>query len=79
MSQDLNKTCPSCGVRFVCKANAIATCQCVSVSLSDVARAQLSIHFRDCLCADCLLQFSNDPDGLLADVKNRIFNDTYTK
>ena len=53
------KSCPRCGKAFECKAGDITQCQCYGIQLSPEERAFIEERYKDCLCADCLLQLKN--------------------
>ncbi|MCM1034343.1 MAG: cysteine-rich CWC family protein [Paludibacter sp.] len=48
------KTCPRCGISFLCNHQDIAHCQCASVQLSANARQYIQTHYTTCLCCKCL-------------------------
>jgi len=53
------KSCPRCNKPFECKAGDITQCQCYGIQLSVEERAFVEARYKDCLCADCLLQLKN--------------------
>ncbi|MDA3870022.1 MAG: cysteine-rich CWC family protein [Gammaproteobacteria bacterium] len=57
------KTCPGCQRTFECKAGDVENCQCVSVKLTSLERANIAGHYDNCLCASCLAQLSADFPG----------------
>lgn len=59
MPQHEAKACPRCGNIFECKAGDITQCQCYSIQLGIEERAFIEERYKDCLCADCLLQLKN--------------------
>jgi hypothetical protein len=50
------KTCERCNAAFECKAGDIAHCQCNTIQLSVEERTFIEERYKDCLCANCLLQ-----------------------
>ncbi len=46
------KTCPSCGVEFLCTHD--KDCWCMNYSLSSETLAFLRKNYSDCLCPPCL-------------------------
>ncbi|PWT84040.1 MAG: hypothetical protein C5B57_05535 [Blastocatellia bacterium] len=46
------KTCPSCGTRFICSG--LWFCWCRTVSLDRQTRSEFSQRYTDCLCRRCL-------------------------
>ena len=48
------KICPRCGRPFVCKANRVMHCDCMSLSLSEEVVDYIATHYDDCLCLGCL-------------------------
>lgn len=54
MAENTNKTCPRCGRVFVCRANAVDTCDCMGIRLSAQALEAIRDRYADCLCAACL-------------------------
>ncbi|MFT4154782.1 cysteine-rich CWC family protein [Parafilimonas sp.] len=53
------KVCPRCGCVFECKAGDITQCQCYGIQFSLEERVFIEERYRDCLCADCLLELKN--------------------
>jgi hypothetical protein len=53
------KNCARCNNAFECKAGDITQCQCYSIQLSIEERAFVEERYKDCLCADCLLQLKD--------------------
>ncbi|MBV9962900.1 MAG: cysteine-rich CWC family protein [Parafilimonas sp.] len=53
------KTCSRCNNGFECKAGDITHCQCNNIQLSVEERAFIEERYKDCLCANCLLQLKN--------------------
>lgn len=53
------KACPRCNYAFECKAGDITQCQCYGIQLSLEERAFIEDRYKDCLCANCLLQLKN--------------------
>lgn len=51
------KTCPECGKTFECAHS--ADCWCSTIKLSDSARKLLSDKHNNCLCINCLKEFTN--------------------
>ena len=49
-----NTTCPRCGRAFVCKASAIAHCDCAHISLREEVLDYIAVNYDECLCLDCL-------------------------
>ncbi|HEY8397219.1 MAG TPA: cysteine-rich CWC family protein, partial [Flavihumibacter sp.] len=60
------KICPRCKNAFCCRADAIESCDCASVVLSDATRRFLAASNFDCLCVNCLKDL-NQRFELLAD------------
>ncbi|RZM06127.1 MAG: hypothetical protein EOO88_53835 [Pedobacter sp.] len=56
------KYCPRCNKRFECKPGSIAACQCVGVNISVELRAFLKERYSDCLCNECLVYLSAEPN-----------------
>ena len=49
------KTCPHCGLQFLCQPENPAQCQCAGIYLSNTARAFIAENYPNrCLCAKCL-------------------------
>ena len=49
------KTCPQCGLQFLCQPENPAQCQCAGIYLSNTARAFIAENYPNrCLCAKCL-------------------------
>lgn len=46
--------CPRCGVEFECRHGAGEQCWCVDHRLPEGLGSYLALHYRDCLCEDCL-------------------------
>jgi hypothetical protein len=59
MPQHETKICGRCNLAFECKAGDITQCQCYNVQLSVEERAFVEERYKDCLCANCLLQLKN--------------------
>ena len=59
MPQHEFKTCLRCNNVFQCKAGDIAQCQCSNIRLSIEERAFIEERYKDCLCANCLLQLKS--------------------
>jgi hypothetical protein len=55
--QQKAKICEACGQEFSFSAMA-AGCWCEEIHLTAMAREEISRHYRDCLCRNCLEQFS---------------------
>lgn len=55
------KLCPRCGHPFICKANKVMHCDCMSVPLSDEVVEFIALHYDDCLCVDCLWALQGEP------------------
>ena len=53
------KVCSRCNNAFECKAGDIAHCQCNNIQLSVEERAFIEERYKDCLCANCLLQLKD--------------------
>ncbi len=51
------KICEACGQEFLCKSMA-AGCWCEEINLTAAAREDISRHYRDCLCRNCLALFA---------------------
>lgn len=51
-NQIMEKTCPRCGKAFVCVHS--VDCWCVTVHLTEKAKAKLKSMYSDCLCKTCL-------------------------
>lgn len=49
--------CESCGKEFICGAT-INGCWCFKVKLSEDTRKELKSEFTDCLCQNCLENYS---------------------
>jgi len=45
--------CEACGNDFVCGVS-LKGCWCSDVKVSDEARADMRVRYKDCLCKDCL-------------------------
>lgn len=54
----MNKTCKKCQQSFVCRAENIAACQCSQIQLSPAALSNMKEQFEDCLCTNCLVEYS---------------------
>jgi hypothetical protein len=54
------KSCPKCGVCFICKQNSIHLCHCSRIDISEELAAEIKSNYSDCLCESCLLQLKND-------------------
>jgi hypothetical protein len=52
------KTCPRCGKTFECNNYNIMKCQCILVPLNADARQMIAERYDDCLCLDCLNEYS---------------------
>lgn len=52
------RECEACGQAFDCGAS-IKGCWCFSIKLSAEVRQELRGKFKNCLCKECLLRFSN--------------------
>ncbi|MEY6433437.1 cysteine-rich CWC family protein [Thioalkalicoccus limnaeus] len=48
------KQCPRCGRLFVCMANRVMHCECMTVSLSERVADLIAHQYDDCLCLFCL-------------------------
>ncbi len=46
--------CPRCGGDFVCKANAISSCDCMQLTISREEQEYIASRFIDCICNHCL-------------------------
>jgi len=57
MMMEKSKKCPKCGKIFVCQHS--ASCWCTTIELSDLHKIELAKSFSDCLCKECLEDFSN--------------------
>lgn len=53
----MKKICPRCGKEFECVHS--IDCWCVTIHLSDRAKANLKENYSDCLCKDCLEELNN--------------------
>ncbi len=53
----MKKICPRCGKEFECIHS--KDCWCITVHLSDRAKANLSKNYSDCLCKDCLEELND--------------------
>ena len=53
------KVCSRCNNAFECKADDIAHCHCNNIQLSVEERAFIEERYKDCLCANCLLQLKD--------------------
>lgn len=56
--------CPRCGATFECKANNPVHCQCSQVTLSKDLAEELTYHYDDCLCINCLREIRDNPSVL---------------
>lgn len=52
------KECPKCGRQFACNNYNILKCDCIHIPLDREAREKLARDFDDCLCIDCLKEYS---------------------
>ena len=53
----MKKICPRCGKEFECVHS--INCWCVTIHLSDRAKANLKKNYSDCLCKDCLEELNS--------------------
>ncbi len=60
MNENKNKYCPRCGLDFECKAGAVGSCQCATISLTEEERDYLQGKFDDCLCLNCLKEIKTE-------------------
>ena len=61
MANGIEKYCPKCNNKFICKVDDIENCICSAIKLTSKAAENISQTYTDCLCIDCLLQI-NDAD-----------------
>jgi hypothetical protein len=54
-----NKICQRCAKHFECNANNIAACECSRVSLNEKELKFIKENFKDCICANCLMEIQN--------------------
>jgi len=54
----VEKKCPRCGSKLICRHKSIQTCECNSITLSERARLEIKKKYSDCLCLGCLKYFS---------------------
>lgn len=55
----MNKSCAKCQQTFVCRADNIHLCHCSNYTLTATTLQQVGKQYQDCLCAACLLAYSN--------------------
>ncbi len=60
MSLYETKYCPQCKEKFDCNPDNIAQCQCYGVKLTDKQKIFIKLHYKDCLCNNCLSTLQND-------------------
>lgn len=56
----MEKTCPLCGVKFICRHDNITECQCSKIRLSNEDMAYIKSKFANCLCIDCLRKIAEE-------------------
>ena len=54
------KSCPRCGRSFVCKANRIVHCDCMTVPLAQETLEIIAEQYNECLCVTCLWHLRNE-------------------
>lgn len=54
----MTKACEKCSKEFECHAGESTSCWCFEIDLEDKTLRQLREKYGDCLCPDCLNQFS---------------------
>jgi ribosomal protein S27AE len=54
----VEKICPRCGSKLICRHKNIQLCDCRTIELSEKARLEISNNYSDCLCLKCLKYFS---------------------
>ncbi len=52
------KICERCGKSFCCNAADIEHCECNTVKITGKEIEYIQLHFRDCLCVQCLHEIS---------------------
>jgi hypothetical protein len=58
----MEKKCSKCGVGFNCQ-NETRGCWCEQVTLSIETLHYLKEHYENCLCPQCLQEFSDEKKG----------------
>lgn len=69
---DTKLICESCGEEFSCGAKT-GVCWCFEIDLESEKLAELREKFKNCLCADCLMNMAAQLTGKTPDESNKIF------
>jgi Family of unknown function (DUF5522)/Cysteine-rich CWC len=59
MPQHEIKACAACNQPFECRVGDVLRCHCTSVELNEAQRQSLADTYDDCLCHQCLQEFSD--------------------
>lgn len=56
----MKKKCAKCQVEFECKVDNIQNCHCQHVKITKAQLVELGKDFMDCLCPNCLKEYTED-------------------